>query len=235
LKNRLIAASAEMGVPLSEAQAEKLMRYHEMLVSANREMNLTRVPDDPIEAADRNYLDSLAVVRHLSGVQTLIDVGTGAGFPGLPVAIACPHIQVTLMDALNKRVGFLKSVAEELALTNVTCIHARAEEGAKKEGLRDSFDCATARAVAEMNLLSEWLLPFVKPGGRMLALKGPSAEEELSRAENALAQLNAHFAFVYSAPVPGRDWDHKLVEIVKDGETPARFPRRPGVAEKKPL
>jgi len=223
-----------MGVNLTIEQAEKMVRYHEMLVSANKQMNLTRVPDDIHEAADRNYLDSLNAVKYLNGVQTLIDVGTGAGLPGIPIAIACPHIKVTLLDALQKRVGFLQSVIDELGL-NAEAVHGRAEDAAKKPEFRDAFDVATARAVAEMNVLSEWLLPFVKPEGRMLALKGPGAEEELARAENALKQLNGELVSVHPAPVPGRDWDHKIVEIKKTAPTPERFPRRAGVAEKKPM
>ena len=234
MQSRILDSAREMGVNLTIEQAEKMVRYHEMLVSANKQMNLTRVPDDIHEAADRNYLDSLNAVKYLNGVQTLIDVGTGAGLPGIPIAIACPHIKVTLLDALQKRVGFLQSVIDELGL-NAEAVHGRAEDAAKKPEFRDVFDVATARAVAEMNVLSEWLLPFVKPEGRMLALKGPGAEEELARAENALKQLNGELVSVHPAPVPGRDWDHKIVEIKKTAPTPERFPRRAGVAEKKPL
>lgn len=234
MQSRMLDSAREMGVNLTIEQAEKMVQYHEMLVSANKQMNLTRVPDDIHEAADRNYLDSLNAVKYLNGVQTLIDVGTGAGLPGIPIAIACPHIKVTLLDALQKRVGFLQSVIDELGL-NAEAVHGRAEDAAKKPEFRDVFDVATARAVAEMNVLSEWLLPFVKPEGRMLALKGPGAEEELARAENALKQLNGELVSVHPAPVPGRDWDHKIVEIKKTAPTPERFPRRAGVAEKKPL
>lgn len=234
MQNRILESAEEMGVSLTPEQAEKMVRYHEMLVAANKQMNLTRVPDDMSEAADRNYLDSLNAVKHLQGVRNLIDVGTGAGLPGIPIAIACPHIRVTLLDALQKRVGFLQSVIDALGL-NAEAVHGRAEDAAKLPEFRDAFDVATARAVAEMNVLSEWLLPFVKPDGRMLALKGPNAEEELERAENALKQLNAEKVAVHPAPVPGRDWDHKIVEIKKTAPTPERFPRRAGVAEKKPL
>ena len=234
MQNRILDSAREMGIALTPEQAEKRVKYHEMLVAANKQMNLTRVPDDPAEAADRNYLDSLNAVKYLDGVQTLIDVGTGAGLPGIPIAIACPHIKVTLLDALQKRVGFLQNVIDALGL-NAEAVHGRAEDAAKLPEFRDAFDVATARAVAEMNVLAEWLLPFVKPEGRMLALKGPSAEEELERARNALAQLNAEKIAVHPAPVPGRDWDHKIIEIKKNAPTPERFPRRAGVAEKKPL
>ena len=234
MKNRILDSAKIMGVPLTDEQADKMVKYHEMLVSANKQMNLTRVPDDIREAADRNYLDSLNAVRHLDGVKTLIDVGTGAGLPGILISIARPDIRVTLLDALSKRVGFLKSVIDALGL-NAEAVHGRAEDAAKMPEFRDAFDVATARAVAEMNVLSEWLLPFVKPEGRMLALKGPNAEEELSRAENALKQLNAEAVRVHPAPVYGRDWEHNIIEIKKTAPTPERFPRRAGVAEKKPL
>lgn len=234
MKNRILDSAKIMGVPLTDEQADKMVKYHEMLVSANKQMNLTRVPDDINEAADRNYLDSLNAVKHLDGVSALIDVGTGAGFPGIPIAIACPHIKVTLLDALQKRVGFLQSVIDELGL-NAEAVHGRAEDAARKPEFRDAFDVATARAVAEMNVLCEWLLPFVKAEGRMLALKGPGAEEELVRAENALVQLNAEKIAVHPAPVPGRDWAHKIVEVKKTAPTPDRFPRRASAIEKKPL
>lgn len=234
MKNRILDSAKIMGVPLTDEQADKMVKYHEMLVSANKQMNLTRVSDDINEAADRNYLDSLNAVKHLDGVSALIDVGTGAGFPGIPIAIACPHIKVTLLDALQKRVGFLQSVIDELGL-NAEAVHGRAEDAARKPEFRDAFDVATARAVAEMNVLCEWLLPFVKAEGRMLALKGPGAEEELVRAENALKQLNAEKVAVHPAPVPGRDWAHKIVEVKKTAPTPDRFPRRASAIEKKPL
>lgn len=234
MKNRILDSAEKMGVRLTDEQADKMVKYHEMLLSANKTMNLTRVADDPMEAADRNYLDCLNAVRHLEGVETLIDVGTGAGLPGIPIAIACPHIRVTLLDALQKRVGFLQSVIDTLGL-NAEAVHGRAEDAARKAEFRDAFDVATARAVAEMNVLSEWLLPFVKPEGRMLALKGPNAEEELSRAENALNQLNGETLSIHPAPVPGRDWDHKIVEIRKTAPTPERYPRRASAIEKKPL
>ena len=234
MKEYLISRARAMGIEMTPVQAEKFERYHEMLCAANREMNLTRVSDDKTEAADRNYLDSLTVLARLGGTRTLIDVGTGAGFPGVPVAIMRPDVRVTLMDSLGKRVNFLNEVVKRLDL-NAECVLSRAEDAAKLPLYRDAFDAATARAVAELNVLSEWLLPFVKPGGRMLALKGPAAAEELTRADAAIQKLNARAVGVFDADVPGRDWSHKIVEIEKLGPTPEAFPRRAGVAEKRPL
>lgn len=234
MKAYLKAQAEKMGVPMTDAQADAFCAYHDRLTAANREMNLTRVGEDAQEAVDRNYLDSLTILPFLGGVSTLIDVGTGAGFPGVPVAIMRPDIHVTLMDALGKRVAFLKEVVAALGL-NADCVHARCEDAAKKPEFRDAYDVACARAVAETNVLSEWLLPFVKPGGRMLALKGPMAVEEAERAQTALAQLNGRLARVCPVSVPGRDWDHRVIEILKTGATPDRFPRRAGIAEKRPL
>ncbi len=234
MKAYLKAQAEKMGVPMTDAQADAFCAYHDRLTAANREMNLTRVGEDAQEAVDRNYLDSLTILPFLDGVSTLIDVGTGAGFPGVPVAIMRPDIHVTLMDALGKRVAFLKEVVAALGL-NADCVHARCEDAAKKPEFRDAYDVACARAVAETNVLSEWLPPFVKPGGRMLALKGPMAVEEAERAQTALAQLNGRLARVCPVSVPGRDWDHRVIEILKTGATPDRFPRRAGIAEKRPL
>lgn len=234
MKVYLKAQAEKMGVPMTDAQADAFCAYHDRLTAANREMNLTRVGEDAQEAVDRNYLDSLTILPFLDGVSTLIDVGTGAGFPGVPVAIMRPDIYVTLMDALGKRVAFLKEVVAALGL-NADCVHARCEDAAKKPEFRDAYDVACARAVAETNVLSEWLLPFVKPGGWMLALKGPMAAEEAARAQTALAQLNGRLARVCPVSVPGRDWDHRVIEILKTGATPDRFPRRAGIAEKRPL
>ena len=233
---RLTEGAAALGVPLSGEQAERFARYHDMLIEANRRMNLTRVPDDPAEAVDRNYLDSIAPLTAgwPEGVQTLIDVGSGAGFPGIPISIARPDIHVVLLDALDKRVGFLRQVIAELGL-NAEAIHGRAEDAARDPGLRERFDLAAARAVAPLNALAELLLPFVRPGGYMLALKGPNAAEEADAAANALAALGGGGAQVAPVLIPGRDWAHAAVWIRKDSETPARFPRRAGVPERRPL
>lgn len=225
-----------MGLTLDEKACENMARYHQMLIEANAQFNLTRVPDEPQEAVDRNYLDSLTPLCHnlLSGVQKAIDVGTGAGLPGLPLSIACPQIHITLLDSLGKRVKFLDSVVQALGL-NAAAVHARAEEAARLPHMRDAFDVAMARAVAPMNVLCELLLPFVRPGGKLIALKGPSAEEELAQAENAIKRLGGGKPTLLPAPIPGRDWQHNIVVIPKITKTPREFPRKPGDATRKPL
>ena len=235
LKQMMLDGAGAMGIEMSPEQAERFEAYHAMLMEANRRMNLTRVPDDPREAVDRNYLDCIApLAEDFPAVETAIDVGSGAGFPGIPLAIMLPGTRFTLLDALSKRVEFLQSVIDVLGL-NAVAVHCRAEDAARRPELREHFDLAVARAVAPMNVLAEYLLPFVRVGGWMLALKGPGLEAELTQAENALSQLGGQRSRVISTPIPGRDWDHRAAWIVKAAPTPDKFPRRAGMPEKRPL
>ena len=235
LKSLLLSGAEAMGVEMTEAQAEQFERYHAMLVEANARMNLTRVPDDPREAADRNYLDCISpLAGGFPEVRTAVDVGSGAGFPGVPLSIMLPQVRFTLVDALGKRVEFLRAVIDALGL-NAEALHLRAEDAARKDDLREGFDLATARAVAPMTVLCEYLLPFVRVGGRVLALKGPGLEDELARAGSAAALLDGEVERVVPLEIPGRNWDHRAVWLRKRAPTPDRYPRRAGVAEKRPL
>ena len=224
------------GIPLNAVQAEKFETYHRMLIEANARFNMTRVPVDEAAAIDRNYLDCIAplAVGFPAAHASLIDVGSGAGFPGIPLAICLPETNIVLMDSLGKRVEFLESVLEVLHL-NARAVHLRAEDGARKPEYREAFDLATARAVAPLNLLCEYLLPFVKVGGQMLALKGPGLDEEVAAAENALSVLGGRFLRSDALPIPGRDWDHRAAWIEKLAPTSDKYPRRAGKPEKKPL
>ena len=224
-----------MGIPMSQGQVEQFNTYHEMLVEANARMNLTRVPEDPAEAVDRNYPDCVApLAGGFPAANTAVDVGSGAGFPGIPLAIMLPDIRFTLVDALGKRVDFLKTVIDRLGL-NAEALHLRAEDAARRDDLREGFDLAVARAVAPMNVLCEYMLPLTRVGGRALALKGPGMDEELAGAENALSLLGGEVERVVPLEIPGRDWDHRAVWLRKRAPTPDRYPRRAGVAEKRPL
>ena len=233
---RLERGANDMGIPLTGEQLEQFYAYYRMLVEANARFNLTRVGDDVDAFVDRNLLDCLTPLSNglLDGARTLIDVGTGAGFPGLPIAIAHPETEVTLLDALDKRVRFLDDVVKTLGLHTMTR-HGRAEDAAREPDLRERFDVATARAVASVDILSELLLPFVRVGGHMLALKGPNAEAELRDAAFALQTLGTGEATLLNAEVPERDWQHKLVWIQKLSNTPEKYPRRAGLPEKRPL
>lgn len=231
-----LCRAQQAGVALSRAQAEKLVQYHEMLVQANRRFNLTRVSEDYAEALDRNYIDCILPLKIglPENTRSVIDVGSGAGFPGIPLSICRPDVHFVLMDSLGKRVEFLKSVIDALQL-NAEAVHMRAEDGARKAEYREQFDVATARAVAALNLLSEYLLPFVRQGGYMMALKGPTLQEELLQAENALKLLGGRFVREDALTIPDRDWDHRVAWIEKCAPTPDKYPRKAGKPEKKPL
>ena len=232
---QLLRRAQAAGLSLNREQAEKIERYHLMLTEANAHFNLTRVPDDEAEAIDRNYLDCLTPLKFgLSHVANAIDVGSGAGFPGIPLAICMPDTHFVLLDSLGKRVDFLNDVICALDL-NAEAIHLRAEDGARRPELRESFDLATARAVAPLNLLAEYLLPFVRVGGIMLAYKGPTLDDELAASSNALSVLGGRHARTERAEIPGRDWDHRLCWIEKAAPTPDKYPRKAGKPEKNPL
>ncbi len=227
--------ASSMGLPMTAEQAAQFAAYHGMLASANARMNLTRVPEDPREAADRNYLDSIAPLAHgFPAAKRAVDVGSGAGFPGIPLSIMLPGVRFTLMDALQKRVAFLRSVIDALHL-NAEAVHLRSEDASRRPEYRERFDVAVARAVAPMNVLCELLLPFVRVGGRILAMKGPGLDDELRDADRALTTLGGAIERVIDLPIPGRDWNHRGAWIVKVSPTPDKYPRRAGLPEKRPL
>ena len=234
MNQRLINGAGAMGIEMTPAQAAMFAEYHRMLEAANAQMNLTRVTGD--EAIDRNYLDSITPLAGAlpAGIRTLADIGSGAGFPGIPLAIMLPQVEITLIDALDKRVKFLNDVISSLGL-NAKAVHARAEEAGRRPELRERFDVVTSRAVAAMNVLCELALPLTRLGGTMLAYKGPTWREELEEARDALEKLGGSFTGAQEAHIPGRDWAHWLVRIEKTAPCPEQYPRRPGMPEKRPL
>lgn len=237
MREMIVKGAKAMNISLPDRASEQLLQYHEMLTNANKVMNLTRVSENPQESVDRNYLDSLSpltIPNLMRGVKTLCDVGSGAGFPGIPLSIACPNIHIVMMDSLGKRVKFLNHVIDALHL-NAEAVHIRAEDAAKLPDYRDQFDMATARAVASLPTLLELTLPFVRPGGLMTAFKGPSLEEELAASEKALRELRAQPVEAYHVSIPGRDWDHRLMLIRKVAPTPKAFPRKSGEAGRNPI
>lgn len=236
MRTRLIENARKMGIEMSGMQADMLCEYHRLLTEANRAMNLTRVPDDAAEAVDRNYLDSITPLAYglPAGTRNLADVGAGAGFPGIPLAIMLPEVRITLIDALDKRVKFLSDVIKTLGL-NALAVHARAEEAGKNAALREQFDVVTSRAVAAMNVLLEYSLPLLRVGGTMIAYKGPTWQEETAQSASALEKLGGALTMARPAPIPERSWNHMLVYIEKTAPTPAQYPRRSGMPEKKPL
>ena len=223
----------ELGLPLDETALRRYRIYYENLEETNRVMNLTAITGEA-DVARLHFLDCAALLQlaDLRG-KTLVDVGTGAGFPGLALKIACPELKLTLLDSLDKRIGFLRDTCEKLDFDDVRCLHARAEE--IPDGLRESFDCASARAVARLNVLCELCLPYVRPGGAFLAMKGPELREELREAYVALKALGGTVEKTLDYTIPGTDVTHSAVLIRKTGPTPARYPRRWAQIKKKPL
>ena len=218
---------------LDPAAADKLSRYAGLLLEKNKVMNLTAITA-PRDVATLHLLDcaALAAQLDLSG-KRVIDVGTGAGFPGMVLAILAPDARFTLLDSLGKRVDFLREVQTDLGLKNVTCVHARAEEFAAQH--REQFDLAASRAVAQLNVLCELTLPLVKVGGRFAAMKSVSTDEEIRQAHSAIAQLGGCLAGVTDYTVPETDVVHRIVSIDKAHPTPRQFPRAFARIKKAPL
>ncbi len=232
LERIVTEGAAAMGISLPAAAPAAFAAYYEYLSKMNQVMDLTAV-EGPKETAERHFLDSLSLLPLLpEGPLRIIDVGSGAGFPGLPLKLARPEISLTLLDAQQKRVDFLCDLCRELGVS-VTCIHARAEEQALKPDWRDSFDAAVSRAVARLNQLSELTLPFVKTGGLLLAMKASDSDEEISEAANAIQTLGGAPAEIQNLTVAGIP--RKVVLVRKAAATPAGYPRRFARIQKKPL
>ena len=222
---------AALGLPGEGVPA--LLRYADMLVETNKVMNLTAITE-PADIAALHFLDSAALLKlaDFKG-KSVVDVGTGAGFPGMPLRILEPSIRLTLLDSLNKRIDFLRGVCGELGLSDVACVHARAEEFAARH--RESFDIATSRAVASLPLLSELCLPLVKVGGFFLSMKSVDSDAELEEAKKAIAILGGRVTDVKDYVIPGTEITHRVIFIQKMKETPQKYPRAFAKIKKSPL
>ncbi len=234
----MISEAATFGLMLDAAAVAKLKRYYALLIAGNQKTNLTRITDER-EAVVKHFLDSLtvlsAVPRELwDQPLSFIDVGAGAGFPGIPLLIVRPNWRGTLLEATGKKVAFLNESLQELAL-NGMALHGRAEEVARDPAHRDRYDLAFARAVAEMSALSELCLPFVKVGGHFVAMKGSTGEEELSKAQKALRLLGGGEIAVTSLELPEGMGERRLIAVRKASPTPKAYPRRTGMPTQKPL
>ncbi|MCR5585557.1 MAG: 16S rRNA (guanine(527)-N(7))-methyltransferase RsmG [Lachnospiraceae bacterium] len=230
----------ELNIELTETQLEQFEVYYDMLVEKNKVMNLTAITEYE-DVLIKHFLDSLSIVKTekakklLFSSCCLIDVGTGAGFPGIPLKIAFPKIKVTLMDALNKRINFLNEVISALDLKDIEAVHGRGEELARKDQYRERFDLAVSRAVAKLNSLSELCIPFVKVGGLFVPYKSGSIDEELEEGKNALYKLGGRSTHVVKFTVPLSDYERSLIVVEKKSNTPAQFPRAGGKVFNKPL
>lgn len=215
---------------LTQAQLSQFRRYFEILVEVNQVMNLTAITEET-QVAVKHFADSLSLLPYLArfGVSSLADIGTGAGFPGIPLKIACPDLQVTLIDSLEKRVGFLNRVVEELGLNGICAVHARAEDAGRDPKYRSQFDVAVARAVAPMNILSEYCMPFVRKGGHFIAMKGPT-EESYERAISLLGGTQ-----VSDDLFTLDDMERRIICIRMEKNISTQYPRKAGIPKKKPL
>lgn len=231
MKDIITNGALQLGLEITPQQTEQLVKYAHLLQEWNEKMNLTAITDDE-GIAVKHFLDSMTALCTGKVGERVIDVGTGAGFPGLVLKIMKPEIKLTLLDSLNKRMNFLKAVSEELGLEGVEFIHARAEDGGRNSGLRAGFDTVVSRAVANMTTLSEWCIPFLKKNGFFLALKGPLADEELTGASRAISILGGRVEGVYEAQIPFSELRHKIIMVKKERQTPMKFPRKPGIAAK---
>lgn len=230
----------QLSITLSGEQKQQFLTYYEYLVEKNKVMNLTAITEYE-EVITKHFLDSLAVVKtscfkpeKLAG-KRLIDIGTGAGFPGIPLKITFPELEILLLDSLNKRINFLNEVTEMLGLTKINTVHGRAEDYAKQKGYRESFDFCVSRAVANLSTLSEYCIPFVKQGGCFISYKSGSVDQELIQAEKAVKILGGQREEVVRFSLADTDMDRSFVVIRKAKPTPKKYPRKAGLPSKEPL
>lgn len=226
----------KLGISLTEQQSEQLYEYYRLLVEWNSFMNLTGITEFS-EVVQKHFVDSLSIVKvkNMNDVDNLIDVGTGAGFPGLPLKIVFPHLKVTLLDSLNKRIDFLNAVIEKTGLTGIETIHGRAEDFAKPGLKREIYDLCVSRAVANLATLSEYCLPYVKIGGEFIPYKSGEVADELQDAKSAVFLLGGKVESCENFDLPGSDIHRSLVRIKKVGGCPKKYPRKSGMPSKVPL
>ena len=234
MTEKLINGFKSINIDIDGKTAEKFMIYMRELVSWNEKVNLTAITE-PNEIITKHFLDSAAPAEYIGEGASVIDVGCGAGFPGLVLKLLRNDINLTLLDSLDKRLKFLDFVINETETEGVALLHMRAEDGGRDRKYREKFDVAVSRAVANMAVLCEYCLPFVKTGGKLIALKGPKTAEELKNAETAIKRLGGRLAGVYESKIPYTDLEHTVVIIEKIGKTPAEDPRKAGTPSKKPI
>ena len=229
-------ASDDVSMEFNEEKYNKFIKYMNLVIEWNEKINLTAITEEE-EFIKKHFIDCIKVFKsdEIKEANSIIDVGTGAGFPGIPIAIMDETKSVCLLDSLNKRVNFLNTVINELELKNVYTIHSRAEDGARDPKLREKFDVAVSRAVANMAVLSEFCIPYVKVSGNFIALKGPAIEEELSNSKNAIGTLGGKLKNVIELEIEDTDLKHNIVVVNKIKACSMSYPRKAGIVTKKPL
>lgn len=225
-----------LGISLTQRQMEQFFAYYNLLAEKNKVMNLTAITEEA-QVVTKHFVDSLSLVKalHPSEFSTVIDVGTGAGFPGIPIKILYPDIHLTLLDSLNKRIRFLEEVCQTLQLSNVCCIHGRAEDAARDSSHRESYDLCVSRAVAGLASLAEYCIPFVKEGGYFVAYKSAEIKEELALGGKAVSVLGGSVEQVIDFCLPDSDYSRSLVKIKKIKPSPKKYPRKAGLPAKDPI
>lgn len=226
----------ELNIQINEIQKKQFDTFYSMLVEWNKVMNLTGITEYE-EVIEKHFVDSLSIVNifDLSEINTVIDVGTGAGFPGIPLKIAFPHLKITLLDSLNKRINFLDSVIDELKLDGIYTIHGRAEDFAKKDDYRERYDLCVSRAVANLSTLSEYCLPYIRVGGIFISYKSGNVDDEVLESKKAISILGGKLDNVVKFQLPGTDINRSFIKIEKIKNTGKKYPRKAGLPSKEPL
>ncbi|MEW4221108.1 16S rRNA (guanine(527)-N(7))-methyltransferase RsmG [Rossellomorea marisflavi] len=234
--NEFQAGLEEKGISLSSEQLAQFEKYHELLVEWNEKMNLTAITDKE-EVYLKHFYDSISAAFYVdfNSITSLCDVGAGAGFPSIPIKICFPHLHVSIVDSLNKRITFLNHLSDQLGLENTHFHHDRAETFGKNKDHREAYDMVTARAVARMSVLSELCLPLVKKGGYFIAMKAASVNDEMDKAKKAITTLGGKTEQVDSFLLPEENSERTIVQIKKVKDTPNKYPRKPGTPNKLPL
>lgn len=237
-KRLLVEGLMELGITASDEQINKLFKFYELLIEKNKVMNLTGITEID-EVIVKHFIDSVAIVKAIdtdfNKKIKVIDIGTGAGFPGIPLKIIFPELDITLLDSLNKRLLFLNDVIEQLDLHNIKTIHGRSEDIANKIDYREQYDLCVSRAVANLSTLSELCIPFVKVNGRFVSYKASDSDEEIKKAEFAVDKLGAKVEKISKITLPMSDLERVFVDIVKEKNTPKKYPRKAGTPAKEPL
>ncbi len=233
-KQSLTKRACQFGIKLSKEQENQFYNYMNLLLEWNEKINLTAIVE-PEEVLTKHFIDSLSIAPYINKEDKILDIGTGAGFPGIPLKIALPRNDFCLLDSLNKRINFLSTVIKELNLEKIQAVHGRAEEFAKLRDNRESYEIVVSRAVAKLNVLLEYMLPFVKIGGKCICMKSIDIEEELKEAENAIEILGGKIEKVDNITLENTDIQRKIVVIKKIKETPKKYPRKAGTPAKEPI
>ena len=226
----------ELGIKQDQNQLERFHKFYQLLIEWNKVMNLTGITEYE-DVVEKHFVDSLSTIKaiDLSRIHTVIDVGTGAGFPGIPLKIAFPHLRVVLLDSLNKRIKFLDEVISQLGLTEIRTIHGRAEEYARKEEYREQFDLCVSRAVSNLSTLSEYCLPYIQVGGMFVPYKSGEIDDEVEQSKKAVRILGGNIKEVMKFELPGTDIHRSFVLIHKEQHTQKKYPRKAGIPAKEPL